>query len=530
MTDPLSSLLPLSPLLGAAERVQHHIESRLIEGFSQWWQMPLLVLALVGVAGIVLWMYRRDAAELPRGMGVLLAALRLGALAALAAAYLDFERTSEHEIVFPSRVALLIDSSASMTLEDDPAIQNASTSRAAQALEVLDGGGLLAALAPTHEVAVWRFDADAESLTVLPATAGSRSPAGEGGPEAAASAESPTAPPAWRERLAPRGFETRLGETLGHVLDQEPTGALAGVILLSDGANNAGIDPAAAATALAKANVPIFSLGIGSDHLPANVRVADLLVPARVYPGDRFSVAAYLQAQGLAGQTVKVELSEAPADGAATETAVPPGSTRPGRVIDSTEVVLGGNGELTAVRFEVPGLTATGRRQLTLRVVAPAADRLPADNLQAAEVEVVDRVTQVLLLAGGPTREYQFMRNVLDRDKSFAVDVLLGTAGPGVSQDARRVLDAFPATAEELAAYDSIVAFDYDWRRLDPAAQNRLERWVSRESGGLVLVAGSICMDAWLADPQTALMRNLYPVELRRANQVLMDEPAGVAE
>ena len=92
------------------------------------------------------------------------------------------------------------------------------------------------------------------------------------------------------------------------------------------------------------------------------------------------------------------------------------------------------------------------------------------------------------------------------------------------------MLDAFPATAEELAAYDSIVAFDYDWRRLDPAAQNRLERWVSRESGGLVLVAGSICMDAWLADPQTALMRNLYPVELRRANQVLMDEPAGFEE
>ena len=533
MTDLLTSLLPLSPLFGAAERVQHRIESRLIEGFSQWWQMPLLVLALVGVAGIVLWMYRRDAAELPRGMGVLLAALRLGALAALAAAYLDFERTSEHEIVFPSRVALLIDSSASMTLEDDPAIQNASTSRAAQALEVLDGGGLLTALAPTHEVAVWRFDADAESLTVLPATTGIRSPAGEGGPEATAkpaSAEPAAVPPAWREKLAPRGFETRLGETLGHVLDQEPTGALAGVILLSDGANNAGIDPAAAATALAKANVPIFSLGIGSDHLPANVRVADLLVPARVYPGDRFSVAAYLQAQGLAGQTVKVELSEAPADSAATEAAAPAGSPRPGRLIDSTEVVLGGNGELTAVRFEVPGLTATGRRQLALRVLAPAADRLPADNLQAAEVEVVDRVTQVLLLAGGPTREYQFMRNVLDRDKSFAVDVLLGTAGPGVSQDARRVLEAFPATAEELATYDSIVAFDYDWRRLDPAAQSRLERWVSRESGGLVLVAGSICMDAWLADPQTALMRNLYPVELRRANQVLMDEPAGFEE
>mgnify|MGYP006275066185 CR=1 FL=1 len=143
---------------------------------------------------------------------------------------------------------------------------------------------------------------------------------------------------------------------------------------------------------------------------------------------------------------------------------------------------------------------------------------------------MVDRVTQVLLMAGGPSREYQFIRNILERDKSFAVDVLLGTAGKGGSQDARRILSAFPATAEELDEYDVVVAFDYDWRRLDTAAQSRLESWVSRESGGLVMVAGGIFMDAWLSDQQTAVIRNLHPVELRRAGRVMADEPAGVEE
>ena len=79
-------------LLASSESVQHRITSGLVEGFSQWWQMPALVLALAALTAFVLWMYRRDAAELPRGVGLLLAALRLGALAALAAAYLDFER------------------------------------------------------------------------------------------------------------------------------------------------------------------------------------------------------------------------------------------------------------------------------------------------------------------------------------------------------------------------------------------------------------------------------------------------------
>jgi hypothetical protein len=398
--------------------------------------------------------------------------------------------------------------------------------RSQRAIHVLREGGLLAALAPRHEVSLWRFDADAEPLVVLPNATTAPLPSASGeSPDAADLAPSLSD---WPERLTARGYETRLGEALARVLDQEPPGVLAGVIVLTDGANNAGVDPAAAVAALGKAGVPVHTLGIGSDRLPTNVRVADVLVPARVFPGDRFAVTAYLQSQGLAGQTVRVELSEvAAADAAGGD---PRTAAAPGRVIDTAEAILGAGGELVAVRFDVPGLETPGRRDLAVRVIPPAADRTPADDRQVAEVEVVDRVTQVLLMAGGPSREYQFMRNVLERDKSVAVDVLLGTAGKGGSQDARRILPAFPPTAEELAEYDVVVAFDYDWRLLDAAAQARLERWVSRESGGLVFVAGGIFMDAWLADSQTTLIRNLHPVELRRAGRLTGDDAAGGEE
>ncbi len=495
----------LPPLMATTEEVHHRITSAVLEGFSQWWQMPLFVAALVALAAFVIWMYRRDAAELPRGVGAVLAALRLGAFAALAAAYLDFERTAEHEVRFPSRVAVVVDTSASMTIDDGlaPADDGGDASRAARALEILEPGGLLDALGDTHEVSLWRFDADAEPLAVLPARRDPTPGVAEPAAEAAA---------AWHERLVPRGFETRLGETLAQVIDQEPPGVLAGVIVLSDGANNAGLDPAAATAALARSHVPVHTIGIGSEILPPNVRVADVLAPARVFPGDRFSVTGYLQAQGLAGRTVRVELSEAAAGGAA-------------RVIEAADVVLGADGALATARFDVPGLEAAGRRELVMRVAAPAEDRTPADDMQLAEVEVVDRITQVLLMAGGPSREYQFMRNVLERDKSFAVDVLLGTAVPGISQDARRILDGFPSTAEALGEYDLIVAFDYDWRLLDAAAQARLDRWVARESGGLVLVAGGVFMEAWLADPQTGVVRALHPVELRRTVQTAFEGP-----
>ena len=98
--------------------MRHRVSSRLLDGFDDWWQMPVALLLVAAVAVYVAWMVRRDAAELPRPVAVLLAVLRLVALAAVAAAILDIERISEHEIALPSRVAVLVDSSASMSLAD----------------------------------------------------------------------------------------------------------------------------------------------------------------------------------------------------------------------------------------------------------------------------------------------------------------------------------------------------------------------------------------------------------------------------
>lgn len=488
-----------------ADTVEHRLTSRLLDGFDAWWQLPALVAAAVALAAFVIWMVRRDAADLPPWLRVLLATLRLGAAAAVLAAVLDIQRIAEHELVFPSRVAVLVDASASMSLPDGDG--DDTETRGGRALELLESGGLLAALAPRQEVSVWRFDADAEPLALLPVDGGT--------PDA------PEAAGEWPQAVAPRGYETRLGEALATVLEREPGGSLAGVILLTDGGNNAGIDPLAAAARLAQAGVRVEAIGLGSDVLPVNVRVADVIVPARVFPGDTFSVTAYLQAQALEGTTVSVELLEQPADDAPTTAA---------RLLDTIDAVLAADGELAAVRFDVPGLATPGPRTLAVRVRPPAADTAPGDDLQAAAVEVVDRVTQVLLMAGGPGREYQFLRNVLHRDPSFEVDVLLGTAAPGMSQDARQILEAFPPSDEALAAYDAVVAIDYDWRLLEPVGWSRLERWVARQSGGLVLVAGGIHTASWPADPRATPLRGLFPVELRRLEQLPLGTAAGEEE
>jgi len=504
---PLPSATPSLLVAAAASamtapgHVRHRIGSRLLENCTEWWQLPALVVAGLGVAAFVIWTYRRDAAELPRPVRVGLACLRLGALAAVAVALVDLERTAEHEIVFPSRVAVLVDTSGSMALTDDAAAADPpgpSRRRQDQALELLQAGGLLEAIATDHEVALWRFADESERVAIVP----------RGGPLPAADMVA--------GGLAAEGPETRLGDALTRLLEEDAAATLAGIVLVSDGGSNAGLEPLAAARAAAARGLPIHAIGVGSEDLPVNVRVADVVVPVRVFPADRFTVTGYLQPQGLEGRQVRVELAEIPAAGVNPDPSAPAAV----RVIDAADVVLGADGELVPVRFDVPGLESPGRRSLVVRVQPPAGDRQPGDDAQTAEIEVVDQVTHVLLMAGGPGREYQFMRNVLDRDRSFAVDVLLGTTAAGISQDARKILQAFPASDEALADYDAVVAIDVDWRQLDPAARSRLERWVASESGGLLLLAGGVSTEAWLADPRMQSIRGLFPIELRRPSEV----------
>lgn len=525
-----------SPIPPAANAVRERIVSGLFDGFSEWWQMPVVALAAVAVGALVLWTYRRDAADLPWPARLLLAGLRLGAIAVVGVGLLDLQRTTERELLLPSRVAVLVDASASMSL---PAAQSESAaepaggseaeptapvSRATAAAGVLEASGLLNALAERHEVSVWRFEADAERLVTLPQR-GDETGTGEPPPgNASDDASGDDAPAAgWRERLRPAGYETRLGEALAAVLDQEPRGLLAGIVVLTDGASNAGIDPVAVAAACAAAGVSIHPLGFGSDRLPANVRVADVVAPSRAVPGDGFAVVAYLQAQGLDRKGATIELLEAPA----SQPGVPP---VPPRSIAIRDVLLGPDGDLVPVRFDVPGIATPGRRVLTVRVRPPAEDRTPADDAQQVEVDVVEQVTQVLLVAGGPTREYQFARSVLHRDKSFAVDVLLGTSQPGISQDARRMLDQFPDSDAALAGYDAIIAFDFDWQLLDAAAQARLDRWVARESGGVIFFSGAVGTDRWQSAVETATVRGLLPVEVGRAGRLGAGQAVASAE
>lgn len=314
---------------------------------------------------------------------------------------------------------------------------------------------------------------------------------------------------AWRNQLTPQGLETRLGDAIQFHIDKERGGPIAGITVFTDGNGNAGSEYSDALLAAQEAEIPVNFVGIGTSDRPSNVRLVDIEAPARVYPGDEFRVKAFVQAYGLRGKSAKIELGSAAdinnADSKPTTTTFE----------DERVITLAADGEITAIEFTVLP-EELGRRLYTLKVSSSGSDLDPDDNQQTARVQIVDRKNRVLLLAGGPTREYRFVRNLFYRDKNTTLDVLLQSAPNGAAQEANTILEEFPATAEELFEYDCIMAFDPDWEQLDSMQITLLDRWVAEKSGGLILVAGPVFMPEWTTlrreTPSTETLKALYPV------------------
>ena len=467
------------------------------------WILPVVVLAALLLFSRLL--YRRDSVELPGWLSWLLTAMRWGGIVALWLVYLQPQLRSEREIVFNSHALVLADVSSSMGMSDGGS-STQGTSRADESVRALAQTGLLEALRRRHDVVIWKFSESADPvvrLNRLPRPSSVPAPAAGSSDDEASALD-------WSVMLAPTGTETRLGASLYGLLEEHLAAPVSGVIVLTDGGQNAGDGPSAAVKLAQELQIPIHTIGIGSPERPSNIRVRDLAAPSRAYPGDPYTVTGYLQSSGFDGQTMTVELWSSPGDsgGSAGEEAQ--------RRLEATDTVtMRPDGDVVPVTFELtPG--EIGRRTLKLLVKTPANDTNASDDSQQVDVEIVDRKTRVLLFAGGPTREYRFVRIQLFRDKSVTLDVYLQTGAPGISQEADAILDHFPSTREALFAYDAVVAFDPDWQALSTEQVDVLETWVAEQAGGLIVVCGPVYTDRWTQSAAMNKVRGLYPVEFNR--------------
>ena len=489
---------------------------------EQTWEWFLVVGGLAAVLVWSVWLYRKDVRWLWWPWKFSLTGLRLLVLAALAViAFNPHERTQKMAFR-PSRVAILADVSLSMRHSvGSPSADDASSgevkSRSAAVRELLENSQLLADLRRQHQVSLYTFDRQLtgphhiwswqQQNEIKPETTDA---------DAAEPAEQPVVVD-WETLLGPQGLETRLGEVLAEAVRTLGGPTLSGVVVLTDGASNAGLDPLGIPELAKARQVRLFPIGTGGTELPANIQVARVIAPTDVHLGDGFELTALVRGQGVAGQAVQVQLLEAAED------------QKEPTVIESKDIVFP---ETDLVPQEVgfslaPAVAGTVKYVVRVIPRTQLADANASDDQLEHEVRIFDRPTRVFIIAGGPMRDYRFVRNMLYRHPAVSVNVWLQTSAVGMSQDADELLFEFPSR-EALFEYDVVLAFDPDWQSIAPEKLKMLAEWVATQGGGMIYMAGDVHTHQ-LAEDHAELepIRDLSPVVLTSHLVDLLDDEAG---
>jgi hypothetical protein len=431
---------------------------------------------VVGLMLTAIWavvIARRDTRELSKFWTVWLSLLRLGMIATLLVIALNPHIRTQRESFRPSQVALVVDTSTSMK---QPATDirpgTATPDRATVVREFLEKTPLLAELQKQHAVDVFTFDSDLNGPLYRFPWSGSRT-------SESTEKSSDAQPPTWNAWLQPARSSTALGDALDKVLAETKGKTLSGVIVISDGASNVGRSPDTAIQRAKQNGVRLITIGVGGTTPPVDLSIAKVVTPTDVAKGDAFELSAWVQTRGLTNQNVSVELLQrGPQDASPI-------------VVDTKSVPAIEGAGPQEIQFSRT-LTEAGAFEYTIRTVA-GPDVLESrldNNSESRTINVFDRPSKVLIIAGGPMRDYIFAKNLLFRHKSIDTDVWLQTGKIGISQDADNLLFKFPEKREDLFAYDVLLAFDVDWTQVTPEQQQWIDEWVSSEGGGIAFIAG----------------------------------------
>jgi hypothetical protein len=127
-----------------------------------WWIWALAVGAFSGLIYLCYRLYRRDTVELSPGVKTTLIILRFTTIFAVLFFFLGLQRRAQQRVTRTSEVAVLVDTSQSMSLPTSSAPGSSSSSRSAQIASIMADSELLSSLEKSHRVTVYAFDDDAE--------------------------------------------------------------------------------------------------------------------------------------------------------------------------------------------------------------------------------------------------------------------------------------------------------------------------------------------------------------------------------
>lgn len=405
------------------------------------WGVLCITAAIIAA---VLIFYRRTTAPISGRTRTLLITVKLLPLLLILVSLLEPVMVTSEVTPQQGFVLVLVDDSKSMRIQDAPG----RLPRFEAVKRLMTDQELLASLSGRFKVRTFRFASDAERVEDL---------AG----------------------LEASGGSTNIAGALSQTTQEFRDLPLAGVVLVSDGADNASQgsnDLAGVAAALKAQGIPVYAVGVGQEHIEKDIEIVKVATSKTLAAGSVTDLFVTIRGHGFPGQAVDLHVKEGT------------------RVVRTEKVELGKDGETKRVKLslapESPGIF-----EYTVQVPPRPSETITENNQRSFLVDNRSPTARVLYVDGYPRKEFKFIRRSVEEDRQIQLASLVRVSkenrlyrqGVRTQEELR---DGYPRTKEELFQYDAVIVGDVEAGWFTPQQLQMTEEFVSVRGGGFLMLGG----------------------------------------
>ena len=269
-----------------------------------------------------------------------------------------------------------------------------------------------------------------------------------------------------------------------------------GLLLLTDGANNVADDLDPTLDDVARRRTPIYVAAFGQEN-PRDVSLDALLGEDIIFVNEKAKYFVSVTQSGYAGKPLSVK-----ATFGSDAVAVP-------------DYVPEKNGNATVpIEFKP---SAPGVFDLTVEIPPDTQESTAGNNRISRRVRVIKDRIRALMVFGWPSWDYRFLCGAFERDRRVDHHIFLQSADRRFFKfQQERLIEQLPAKSQDLfSRYDMVIMSRVDLATLPPAFLDLLQRFVTDEGGGLVVLADN--SDLPFSFKNTKL-EPMLPVRLKAAS------------
>src|SRR6266487_143825 len=337
-----------------------------------------------------------------------------------------------------SYLAVVIDNSESMKIKDDGQI-----SRAEQLQKQFVATNFFKRLSDKFKIRTYRFDRSAERI------------------------ERP-------DQMTFAGKRTRL-ESATDLLQQElGTVPLSGVVLITDGGDNASKQWTESLSKLESRHIPFYTVGVGSENITQDAEIVNVAAPRTTLKESTATVDVSYRSHGFRGRKATLYVREN------------------GVLLKTEQVTLAADGEIAETSLDLP-VKNEGTRLFSFSLQAPD-DRIAENNTLDALVEIKNDHPQILYIEGEPRWEFKFLHRAMQDDPNIRLVTLLRSSQnkfyrQGIDKE-EMLSEGFPKKREELFAYKGLIFGSIESTFFSQDQLKNVVDFVSNRGGGFLMMGG----------------------------------------